>query len=83
MSDLTLEEIEAAGVPKLTVKPDGRIGKLEKTVERLERELAETRWCFAELMYKLQMAAAQQLLAQPEMQERLQQALVAQLNGKA
>jgi hypothetical protein len=55
-------------------KPDGRIGTLEKKIDTLI-------WLHAELMWKLQLAAAKQMLDNPEVKERLQQALVQQMQN--
>lgn len=48
-------------------KPNGRIATLEK-------EVAELRWCFAELIHGLKVAALQQkILQSPQIQSQLQQ----------
>jgi hypothetical protein len=62
------------GAKQPKVKPDGRIGTLEKKVDTLI-------WLHAELMWKLQLAAAKQMLDNPEVKERLQQALVQQMQN--
>lgn len=46
--------------PKFIVAPTTI--DLAQRIDRLERELAETRWCFAELHYAIRLAATRQLL---------------------
>jgi hypothetical protein len=46
----------------------------------LERRLAKLEWCFAELVFKAKQARAQQLLADPAVQEQLQQRIMEQFD---
>ncbi len=75
MQDITenaVVEASNGATKQLKSKPDGRIATLEHKVDTLI-------WLHSELMHKLQMAAAQQMLQNPEIQERLQAAIVAQM----
>ncbi len=61
------------------VPKQGRIATLEAEVGQLRTDMDEVRWCFAELMFKMKLSAAQQLRQNPQVQEKLQQMLVAQI----
>lgn len=63
---------QSSNVSELKPKPTGRIATLE-------REVAELRWCFAELIWMSKVAAAQQAMANPQFQEQIRNALMAQM----
>jgi hypothetical protein len=66
---------------ELKPKPNGRIATLEAKVAELESKVDTIAWLHAELMQKLKMMLAQQLLANPDVQERIKQAIASQLGG--
>lgn len=77
------EVVEAPKEPTPTPKPNGRIGTIEAELAKVRQELDEVRWCFAEFMHNMRLAAAQQMLQQPEIKARLEQMLMEQMSPGA
>ncbi len=79
-----VETANGKAEPKLVPKANGRITELERRVGALEGDtrLDSLVWLHAEMVHNMKLAAAQQILSNPEVQARLQQAVMAQLNGQ-
>ena len=55
---------------------------LKSRVEKLEAELAETRWCFAEFLWKLKLQAVLAQMDRPEVKEQIAQQMLAKMEGQ-
>ena len=65
----------------LKPKPNGRITTLENNVKALQERVDTLVWLHAELMQHMKMMVAQQLLSNPEVQDRLRDALISQMQA--
>ena len=62
-------------------KAPSRTAILEQRVATLETSVATLIWLHAELIFKAKMAAAEKLLANPQIRERLKAVLAAQIQN--
>jgi hypothetical protein len=56
---------------------------MQERIAKLEYQVQNFIWCWAERDWKMQVAAINQMLANPQARERLAQQLVAQAQAKA
>jgi hypothetical protein len=56
---------------------------MQERIAKLEDQVQNFIWCWAERDYKMQVAAINQMLANPQAREKLAQQLVAQAQAKA
>jgi hypothetical protein len=56
---------------------------MQELIAKLEDQVQNFIWCWAERDYKMQVAAINQMLANPQAREKLAQQLVAQAQAKA
>ena len=68
--------------PKTATNGTKTTAALADRVATLERELAETRWCFAEFLWKLKVQAIRQQMDRPEIREAFAQAMLAKMEGR-